>query len=73
MMVVAMPVVTAPMPFTIKFLSPMRSLLGQPTADHAGLREREGDEHADGIQRNQGVGVTVEDDKQKAGERPLES
>ena len=33
----------------------------QPVPDHAGLADREVDEHADGVQRDQQVGLAVED------------
>ena len=48
---------------------PVGSSLHEPTADHAGLREGEGEEDADGIERNECVGVACEDDNQQAGER----
>ena len=36
----------------------------QPVPDHAGLREREGEEDADRVERDEGVRLPVEDDKQ---------
>ena len=56
-MMVAMPVVTAPMPLTIEFLPPVGALLRQPTAHHAGLGQGKGSEDSDGIQRNECVCV----------------
>ncbi len=55
---VVMPVATAPSPLTN-----MRSgcaALSLPVHHHAGLRQREGHERADGVQRNQPVGDAAE-------------
>ena len=50
-----------------QFLLPMRSFLHQPTFHHAGLRNGEGEEHAYRIERNECVGIAVEEDDQQAG------
>src|SRR5207253_10896036 len=50
------------------FLPPMRSARAQPATDHADLREGEREKHADGIERNQCVGVTVEYNDEEARE-----
>jgi hypothetical protein len=38
-----------------------------PVHDQAGLRKREADEHADGEERDQGVGVAADGDEQSSG------
>ncbi len=43
-----------------QFLFPMRSLLDEPALDHSGLGDRKREEHADGIEGNQRMGVAVE-------------
>ena len=53
-----------------QLLSPMRPLLDQPSAHHAGLGKREGDEHADCVQRDQGVRVAVKEEQEDTGEDP---
>ena len=68
-MTVAMPVATAPTPFTTIF-SANGVPLFQPTQHHAGLRQREGHKHTDRIERNQCVGVPVEYDQKQTGEKP---
>ena len=46
-----------------------RLALALPVHHHAGLREREGHERADGKERDQPVGDAAEDDEQQRGER----
>ena len=53
-----------------QFFTPVQSFFHQPAPDHPRLREREGDEDANRIQRNQRVGLAFEDDKEQAGEKP---
>ena len=50
-----------------EFALPVGASLGEPTADHAGLREREREENADGVKRNERMGITAEGNNQKAG------
>ena len=45
---------------------PVPTSLGHPAPDHAGLREREGQEDADGIQRDERMRVPMEQDNQGA-------
>jgi hypothetical protein len=54
---VDIPVATAPIP-VISICSNL-VLMYEPIADHAALRQREGQEHPDRIQRNKGVRVAV--------------
>ena len=51
-----------------RFEEPSRAALSPPVDDHAGLREREGGEDAQGVQRDQPVDVAPEDDNQHPGE-----
>ena len=39
--------------------------LAQPVTDHAGLADREVDEHTDGVERDEQVRLAVEDDDQR--------
>ena len=48
----------------------MRSPLAQPATDHAGLREGEREKDADGIERNECVGVAAEYDNEKQEKTP---
>src|ERR1700751_1123017 len=46
----------------------MRAALPEPMNDHASLREGEGQEGADGVERDEAVGNSTEDNKKKTGE-----
>ena len=71
------PVITAPKPLIacarrIRRRSPGIGLGGQvpaPVPDHARLAERERDEHADGVERDQPGDLGLEADHQHDGER----
>ena len=47
-------------------LQPMRAAILPPVHDHAGLREREGEKRADGIERDQAVRDATEKNKNAA-------
>ena len=64
-----MPVTSAPVPLMAALVSPPGTAKLSPVHDHARLRQREGHEHADHVQRNQRVSVAAEDDEEDAGER----
>ena len=69
-MIETSPVATAPMPLSHAFHRQPGFLGLAPVHDHPGLREREADEHADGVQRHQRIRVSVEQpDEQQRHER----
>ena len=48
--------------------APARAAFDEPMPDHAPLRQREREEHADRIERNKRVSVAAEDDEEQGGE-----
>ena len=58
------PVASAPTPL-IDIAGRAGPPRAQPVRDHAGLRQREGQERADGEERNQSIGDAAEDDQQE--------
>ena len=63
------PVAAAPTPLTTMLRGLVRAAGAQPVRDHAGLRQRERQERADGEQRDQPIGDAAEDDQQERRER----
>ena len=61
-------VATQPTALMVEPVAPARSRVAQPVPDHAGLADREVDEHADRVERDQRVGLAAGDDDQRRGE-----
>ena len=72
MMVVAMPVVMAPIPLTINFFRQCSPFFASQRRTIPAWDKRKGHEDADGIQRNEGVGVALEDHEQQTGKESQE-
>ena len=62
------PVVAAPMPLITALPLPASLLRPHPPSNHAGLRQREGGEHADHVELDQSRQVRVEGPDQHGGE-----
>ena len=65
-----MPVTSAPKPLISALVFQPGALRPPPVDHHAGLRQRERDEHADHVERQQRVRVAAERDDQDRRERP---
>ena len=65
MTTVTTPVTTAPMPLIARRQRQPGPRVGEPVPHHAGLRQRERDEDADRVERDQGVGLAAEEHDQE--------
>ena len=63
-----MPVTNAPSPLTSALFSQCGPAIFPPVHDHAGLRKREGQKGADGVERDQPVGDAAKKNEQAAAE-----
>ena len=73
--IATIPVVTAPMPLIAARRRQRGSSVAQPppVPDHAALAQREGDEHADGVERDQVGDAAAEDHDQDRRDRTASS
>src|SRR5207245_3100357 len=60
-------------PIDERALPPMRTAIFPPVHDHAGLRKREGQKSADGIERYEPIGDTAEKAEETAAESSKDS